>query len=96
MKTETLTRNGDYSRLPQRIVRKNSRNLQDLAQGLRDFVSEGKVETWRAEKYNPHQKTTTPEGLKTQGMNEGEARLIIQEAERLELLSKVILEQLCL
>ena len=77
---------------PQRAARTRAKELRMWAAGLRDFVREGQTEKYQEERYNKTRKTTTKEGLKVQGMNEGEARKIIQEAERMELLADITLE----
>lgn len=79
---------------PQRAARKRAKELRTWAQGLRDFVNEGKVEVYQEGKKSQRGKVLKKEGTKSRGINEEEGRKMIQEAERMELLAALTLEYL--
>lgn len=94
MNTETDTRHGDKSRTPQRIARARAKELRQLAQNLREFVLEGKVETYRPEQRAQSGKILCREGMKITGVTGHEGQRIIEEAQRMELLAELTLEGL--
>ena len=92
--TETATRHGDLSRTPQRVAKRKAKELRAMAHELREFVKQGKVETWKPEVRSQRGKVISREGIRLQGITVQQGRKLIAEAERLELLASVTLEGL--
>ena len=79
---------------PQRAARSRANQLREAAQGLRDYVNEGQVESWKTEKLSKTGKVLRKGGARTRAITDQEGRNLIQEAERLELLAALTLEAL--
>jgi len=85
-----------YDKTVIRVAARKNKELMELAQSLREFVMEGKVETYVLDHTSVNHRKTTKEHLKVTGMTEGEAWKCIHEAERLELLALLTLESVSL
>jgi hypothetical protein len=90
--TETATRHGDLSRTPQRVAKRQAKEYQTMAANIREFVKNGKVETWKPEMRSQRGKLISKEGARYEGITVEQGRKLIAEAERLELLASVTLE----
>ena len=80
--------------LLKRVARHRANELNTWAQGLREYVNRGKVESWRPERVSERGKLLSKEGVKVKGLTPDQGRKMIQEAERLELLAALTLEAL--
>lgn len=92
--TETETRHGDLSRTPQRVAKHKANEYRTMAANIREYVKNGKVETWKPETRSQRGKLISKEGVRYEGITVQEGRKLIAEAERLELLASLTLEQL--
>ena len=79
---------------PQRVARHRANELRNWAYGLREYVNEGQVESYKAEKLSKTGKVLRKGGLRSRAITDQEGRNMIQEAERLELLAALTLEAL--
>lgn len=79
---------------PQRAARHRANQLREWAHGLREYVEEGQVESWKTEKLSKTGKVLRKGGLRSRAITDQEGRKMIQEAERLELLAALTLEAL--
>jgi hypothetical protein len=79
---------------PQRAARSRAKELREWAKGIRDFVAMGQVEKWKEEQRSQRGKLLSKEGIVSVGMDKRDGQRLIQEAERMELLAKLTLEQI--
>ena len=93
--TVTLTSLG-YTRTktPQRAARSRAKELREVAQNIRDFVAMGQVEKWKEEQRSQRGKLLSKEGIVSVGMDKHDGQRLIAEAERMELLADLTLEQI--
>jgi len=95
MNTETETKYGELSRLPQRITESQAKDWQEYAQALRDYVHEGQIETFQIKKVSARgDKVLQRGGLVKRPITEEEGKALLEEAKRADYFAKVILEQL--
>ena len=65
-----------------------------MAANIREYVKNGKVETWKPETRSQRGKLLSNGGARYEGITVQDGRKLIAEAERLELLASVTLEGL--
>lgn len=83
-----------HDKTPQRAARARATQLRQWAKGLRDFVAEGKVENYQLERRSKSGKILRHPGTRQSALTEEKGRKLIHEAERMELLADLTLEQL--
>lgn len=77
-----------------RVARRRASELNTWAQGIREYVERGKVESWQPERRSERGKLLSKEGVRAKGLTPDQGRKMIHEAERLELLATLTLEAL--
>lgn len=95
MRSDTETKYGDLSRLPQRITESQARDWKEYAQALRDYVHEGQIHTFQIEKRSARgDKVLQRGGIVKRPITEEQGKALLEEAKRADNFAKVILEQL--
>lgn len=85
----------DHSQLPQWIAEQQAKDWQEYAQALREYVHEGRIETFQIEERVANEtKLKRKGGAVTRPITEDEGKALLEEAKRADYFAKVILEQL--